>query len=66
MKPIKNKKHSLGKFAVAPYNFVSFPNKAVVKYKDIKELPHHNNFKDRNNDKLISGYIEYTLRLKHL
>ncbi|SNX52842.1 TIGR03986 family CRISPR-associated RAMP protein [Thermoanaerobacterium sp. RBIITD] len=56
MKPEIIEKKKLGQYAVAPYNFVSFPKKAVVKYKKIEELPAHNDFKG------LSGYVEYTLK----
>jgi len=62
MKPIKIDKKALGKFAVTPYNFVSFPEKSVIKYSSPEELPPHNDFKNKENNKLLSGYIEYTLR----
>lgn len=62
MKPIPIKKVGLGKFAVAPYNFVSFPEKSVVKYFSPEELPSHNDFRNKEKTKLLSGYIEYTLK----
>ncbi|MDI6604251.1 MAG: TIGR03986 family CRISPR-associated RAMP protein [Thermoanaerobacteraceae bacterium] len=64
MKPVKLKdiKKGLVDYAVAPYNFVSFPKKAVSRYKEFKELPAHNDFKGRKGEKLLTGYIEYTLK----
>lgn len=61
MKPIEVKKLPLKGYSIAPYNFVSFPKKAVVRYKDPTYLPAHNNFKNRDGKELLSGTIEYTL-----
>lgn len=62
MKPILAKKPELGAYSVAPYNFVSFPKRAVVKYTDPSQLPPHNNFKNRSGKELLSGFIQYTLK----
>lgn len=64
MKPISinDNDKRIGKYSVAPYNFVSFPNSAVIKYNGLDELPVHNNFKSKDNKKLLNGYIEYKLR----
>lgn len=62
MKPIKIDKKQLGKYAVAPYNFVSFPDKAQIRYNDISELPKHNTYKDKEGKKLLSGFISYKIK----
>jgi len=62
MKPIKIEKKQLGKYAVAPYNFVSFPKKCQVRYKNVSELPKHNSFKGKDDNPLLSGYIKYRLK----
>lgn len=62
MKPIKIETKKIERYSVSPYNFVSFPSKVVVKYKDVKELPKHNNFKNSDGKDLLSGCIEYTLK----
>lgn len=49
-------------YSVAPYNFVSLPEKPVVRYNSVDELPTHNSYKGRDNKELLSGYIEYTLK----
>ena len=62
MKPIPIKKEPLGKYAVAPYNFVSFPAKAQIRYNDFSELPKHNSYKDKDGKKLLNGHIAYRLK----
>lgn len=64
MKPQFIEKKQLGKYSVAPYNFVNFPKKAAIKYSSPEELPAHNDFRGRDKSKLLSGYIEYTLEAK--
>lgn len=64
MKPIKVENPYLKGYSVAPYNFVSLPQKAVARYMDPKELPAHNSFKNRDGKELLSGIIEYTLEAK--
>lgn len=61
MKPIEVEKLPLKGYSVAPYNFVSFPKKAVIRYKKPSELPAHNDFKNREGKDLLSGTIEYTI-----
>lgn len=61
MKPIKIQSERLVKYSVTPYNFVSFPNNAVTRYKNMKDLPSHNSYKDKNGNMLLNGYIDYTL-----
>ncbi|MCC9294929.1 TIGR03986 family CRISPR-associated RAMP protein [Clostridium sp. WLY-B-L2] len=43
--------------SVAPYNFVSLPNKCVFPYKTYKDLPGH----DILNESYLNGYIEYEI-----
>lgn len=62
MKPIKIDKKQLEKYAVAPYNFVSFPDKAQTRYNDVSQLPKHNSYKDKDGNKLLNGYISYKLK----
>ena len=64
MKPITIDKQDLKGYSVAPYNFVSLPPKAVVRYNHPNDLPAHNNFKSRDGRKLLSGTICYTLEAK--
>ncbi len=64
MKPIILEKPEIKGYSLAPYNFVSFPEKAVIRYVNPGELPAHNNFKNRNGDDLLSGIIEYELEAK--
>ncbi len=61
MKPIEVKTLPLRGYSIAPYNFISFPKKAVIRYKNPAELPAHNSFRNRNGEKLLSGTIQYTL-----
>jgi len=61
MKPIEVDKLPLKGYSVAPYNFVSLPVKAVVRYKHPTYLPAHNDFKSRDGKELLSGTIEYTV-----
>lgn len=49
-------------YSVAPYNFVSLPEKPVVRYNSVDELPAHNSYKGRDDKELLSGYIEYILK----
>lgn len=46
--------------SVAPYNFVSLPEKSIVAYESFEELPGHNTL---SKDKL-NGYIEYEITNK--
>lgn len=56
-----NGKYELVKdYSVAPYNFVSLPDRAIAPYKSIEELPKH----DELNDKLLNGFIEYEITNK--
>lgn len=48
----------------APFNFVRLPEKLVIRYKSIDKLPVHNSFKGKDNEELLSGYIEYSLTAK--
>lgn len=64
MKPKEVKTKYIENYSVAPYNFVSLPRFAVVKYKKPQELPPHNDFIGRDKSTLLSGYIEYTLEAK--
>lgn len=59
MRPIdKNiEKLEKGRYAVAPYNFVSFPSESVSRYDSIDSLPGHDSF---SKDGLLKGTIEYT------
>lgn len=61
MEPIKIDKKALGEYSVAPYNFISLPETTVVRYKNIKDLPSHDSFKNDEGKKLLKGCIEYTL-----
>lgn len=64
MKPIKINNKPLGKYSVSPYNFISLPETSVVRYKNIDELPTHDNFTDSDGKTLLRGYFEYTLKAK--
>lgn len=64
MKPVEIKDKFLKGYSVAPYNFVSLPKKAVVRYNNPKELPAHNGFVNRKGKELLSGTIEYTIEAK--
>ena len=64
MKPMEVRKEYIKNYSVAPYNFVSLPKVAVTKYKKPQELPPHNDFRGRDKSRLLSGYIEYTLKAK--
>ncbi|MBZ2175782.1 TIGR03986 family CRISPR-associated RAMP protein [Schnuerera sp. xch1] len=62
MKPLELDNKNLGKYSVAPYNFVSLPKFTISRYKNVHELPAHKSFKNIDGDDLLSGYIEYTLK----
>ncbi len=64
MKPIKLNKKKIKNYSVSPYNFVSFPQFAVSRYKNMKELPAHNSYKDKEGKELLNGIIEYNLVAK--
>ncbi|MCF6463749.1 TIGR03986 family type III CRISPR-associated RAMP protein [Clostridium sp. Cult1] len=57
-----NKANREKKYSVAPYNFVNLPERSVEKYKTHKDLPPHNDFRGRDQKRLLSGYIRYTLK----
>lgn len=52
----------MSEYSTTPYNFVSLPEKPVVRYKNMEELPAHNSHRGRDNAELLSGYIEYVLK----
>lgn len=54
--------HTNSDYSVAPYNFVSLPEKPVARYNNVDELPAHNSCKGRDGKELLSGYIEYVLK----
>lgn len=62
MKPIKIEPKNIKKHSVAPYNFVALQKPVVVKYNGPQELPPHNNFRGRNKEELLGGYIKYILK----
>lgn len=64
MKPIKIDNKPLGKYSISPYNFISLPETTIARYKDIKDLPSHDSFKNDEGKKLLKGSIEYTLEAK--
>ncbi|MFX0548670.1 TIGR03986 family CRISPR-associated RAMP protein [Hathewaya histolytica] len=49
--------------AVAPYNFVSFPDRSIDAYEKVEDLPGHNSYK-HNKEELLSGTIEYDIEAK--
>lgn len=48
------------KYSVAPYNFVSFPEKSGAAYKSMEELPCHNVY----SNELLNGVITYEIEAK--
>lgn len=54
------KKEILTNHSVAPYNFISLPNKSVAPYSSVEELPKHN----RLNEELLNGIIEFDIIAK--
>lgn len=64
MKPKEVQPKHIKNYSVAPYNFVSLPKVAVTKYKKPQELPPHNDFRGRDKNSLLSGYIEYIVEAK--
>lgn len=68
MKPVEVENNELGKYSVAPYNFISFPKCSVVRYNSIEELPSHDSLKKTINNEnakdLLTGFIEYELVAK--
>lgn len=47
--------------AMTPYNFIPFPKKVIYRYDKFENLPSHG---FQENNKLKSGYIEYTVESK--
>lgn len=64
MKPIVCKGENKSKYLVSPYNFIGLPFKGVYPYKSFKELPRHDNYKEGNGLKLLSGFIDYKIEAK--
>lgn len=64
MKPKEVQPKHIKNYSVSPYNFVSLPKVAVTKYKKPQELPPHNDFRGRDKNSLLSGYIEYIVEAK--
>ena len=62
MKPKEIRLEKIEEYSVAPYNFVALQELVVAKYNGPQELPPHNDFRGRNKEELLSGYIKYTLK----
>ena len=54
------KKEKLKKHSVAPYNFISLPNRSIAEYDSMDELTRHNEL----SDKLLNGTIEFDITAK--
>lgn len=57
---MKLKKETLNNHSVAPYNFVSLPNRSVAPYTSVEDLPKHNKL----NEELLNGTIEFDIIAK--
>jgi len=51
----------MNSYSKAPFNFVRLPERPVIRYSSIDELPGHDSYRGKNGEELLSGYIEYTL-----
>lgn len=55
-----SKQSTLDSYGVAPYNFVSLPERSIAEYETLEELPKHNEL----SDNLLNGTIEFDITAK--